>query len=899
MRKRRWHDILRLRLRSVFLRTQVERELQKELRFHLDQQIEENLAAGLSYREAEQAAQRSIGGTAQIQEECRDMRQTNLVETLLQDLRYASRVLARSPGFTIVMVATLALSMGATTAILSILEGVLIRPLPFRDPARLVRIFTTNPGWPKFPINPNDFRDLRSRLHSFESLAAYTHTDLQLSGRREAIRLSGFSVTAGFFHVLGLKPAMGREFNQADELPAKGYVAIVSDRVWRTQLASRRDVLGQSILLNEVPYTIVGVMPPGVQHPGNMYHAVSYGDTVDLWVPFTFASPNDRGSHFLDAIARLRNNVTFSQAQGELNAAMHQLAREHADADGGWNILLIPLRREIVGRTDQILYVLLGAVALVLLLACVNAANLLLARASSRQREMAVRSAVGAGRRRLVRQMLTESMLLALLGAVVGAAIAVIGIKALTAIMPADFPRAADIHVDLTLFLTTFVLSLATGILFGIIPALHGSRAGLRQSLHESGRSTTGTQQTLHLRNGLVVGEVTLACVLLIGASLMLRSFVNLIRADPGFRAEKVMTASLSLPEVTYKDPKSVALFGQRLLTALRGESRLSAVRDKSESGSAGIGSDLPWTGWDDNAGGFHIQGEAPPPHDDFSARYHMASPSYFRTLGIPVLRGREFGEHDNPDSRKVLIINQALAKDWQHGDPLGGKLTFSDHPKEDDWMTVIGIVDDVKDTPTNSSAKPAFWWPMAQAPFVFRNFSVAIRSDLDPDTASKRLRAAVRSLDANLAVADVRTMQRVADRSYSISRFALALVALFTTLALVMAAIGIYGVISYSVNQRLHEFGVRMALGARQGDLVTSILVGGMKLATLGTALGILFGIALSRLLGTLIYGVSASDPLAISATGLAAILVAALASGAPAIRAARVDPIKALRAE
>ena len=889
MRKHRWPDILRMRARSLLRRRRVERELEKELRFHIEQDIEEGRIRGLSPDEARSAALRKLGGVTQIQEECRDMRGTNFIENLGQDVRYAARALAKSPGFTLVMVLTLALSIGATSAIVSIIEGVLLRPLPFHNPGRLVRVFTSNRAWPKFPINPNDFRDFRARLRSFESFAAYTRNDLQLAGTGEAIRLSGFAVTADFFHVLGLKPAMGREIERNDELPGKGFVAIVNNRIWRTRLGARRDALGQKIVLDGVPYTVVGVMPPGVQHPGNMYHAVAYGDTVDVWTPFTFAHPNDRGSHYLDGIARLRPGVVPGQAQGEMNAAMRQLAREHPNSATGWNLLVITLDSEIVGRSEHMLLVLLGAVALVLLLACVNAANLLLARATARRREMAVRAAVGAGRRRLIQQMLTESMLLSVLGAAVGVAMAVAGVKALVAVLPADFPRAGDIHVDAPVFLLTLLVAAGTGIVFGIVPALHGSRTDLRESLHESGRSTTSSYGTLRLRNGLVVSEVTLACVLLIGGGLMLRSFVNLLKSEPGFRPEQVVTASVSLPEAHYKDGKSIALFGDRLLAEVR---RTPGLR------AAGLGSDLPWTGWDENTGGFQIQGETPPPKDSFNARYHTATFGYFSALGIPVVRGRAFGEHDNADSGKVLVINQAMAKYWQHGDALGGKVTFSDHPKESDWITVVGIVGDVKDTPKDAGAKAAFWWPMLQEPWV-RQFSIAIRSNLDSKLAADRLRTAVRKLDGNLAVADVRTMELVANGSYSTSRFAFVLVGLLAALALALAAIGTYGVMAYSVSQRIHEFGVRMALGARPRDVVGSVLANGMKLAMAGTAMGILLGLGLSRLLGSLLYGVDAADPVAIGATGVIAILVAALACCVPAMRAMRADPMTALRAD
>jgi predicted permease len=884
---RRWLGVLWMRARSVFTSSRVERELEKELRFHLDQAIEEGRANGLSFDEARWAALRKLGGITQIEEECRDMRRTDFLENLARDLRYAARMLANSPGFTLVMVLTLALSIGATSAIVSVIEGVLLRPLPYRDPAKLVRVFTSSTQFPKFPLNPNDFKDFRSRLRSFESFAAYTRRDLQLSGTGEAIRLSGFAVTAGFFNVLGLNPAMGREFDTNDELPARGHVAIVSDKIWRTRMGARRDVLGQTILLNAEPYTVVGVMPPGVQHPGNMYHAVVYGDTVDVWTPFTFDDPH-RGSHYLDGIARLRPGVTAAQAQTEMNAAMQQLAREHPDGDSGWNVLVIPEHTELVGRSQRLLLVLLAAVALVLLLACVNAANLLLARATARQRELSVRAAVGASRPRLIQQLLTESVLLAAMGAVLGAVLAVAGVKALVALLPADFPRSGDIRVDAPVFLFTLLAAVGTGLFFGMVPALHGSRTDLREPLHEGGRSAMSSRGTLRLRSSLVVSEVTLACVLLIGAGLMLRSFVNLLRTDPGFRPEQTVTASISLPQATYKDGKTRTRFHEELLDKL---GRLPGVI------AVGASSDLPWTGWDDNAGGMTIQGEAPPPRQHFHARYHAATPGYFQALGIPTLRGRAFDDHDTADSQKVLIINEAMARFWQHGHALGGRITFEDHPKEKDWMTVVGIVGNVKDAPKNAAAEPGFWWPMRQGPFL--DFSIAIRSNLEPKVVADRLRAAAGELDPNLAVSDVRTMKEVAAGAYATSRFALLLVGLFAALALVLAAIGTYGVIAYSVNQRIHEFGVRMALGARPSDVVRSVLINGMKLAVAGTLLGTVLGLALSRLLGNLLYEVSPADPVAIGATCVITIVVAALACYVPAMRATRANPMAALRAD
>lgn len=889
MNGRRW-NILRLRLRSLLSRRSVERELAKELLFHVETEIEEGRAKGLSFDDARQEALKSLGGIAQLQEECRDTRRTAMLETTLQDVKYAIRTLLKTPAFTWVLVLTLALSIGATTAIVSVVEGVLIRPLPFHDPGRLVRAYTRTSTHPKFPINPNDFRQARSRMRSFESFAAYVNTDLQLSGTGEPVRLSGFAVTSGYFHVLGLKPAMGREFERRDELPGRGQLVVVSDRVWRDTLHAAPNVLGKTIRLNQMPYTIVGVMPPGVQHPGNAYHAVLYGDTVDAWVPFTFDSPTDHNSHYLDAIARLRPGVSLAHAQGEFLATMQEIARENFGNSDGIATLLSPLETEIVGQTRPLLFALLGAVTLVLILACVNTANLLLARATARQRELAVRAAIGAGRVRLIRQMLTESLVLALTGGVLGALIALPGTKLLVTLLPADFPRSSDIHVDAPVFLFAFLAALVTGVLFGLIPGLSASGTDLRESLHENGRSTTSSRTTLRLRSALVISEVTFACALSIGAGLMLRSFINLLRTDPGFRSDKVLTATISLPRATYKDTAAVTQFTNSLLASLRA---LPGVQQ------AGVGSDLPWTGWDDNAGGFTIRGETPPPNDDYQARYHMATNGYFNSLGVAVTRGREFNDHDTASSRKSLIINQAMAKFWRNHDALGGQVTFADKPTESDWMTVVGIVRDVKDTPSSIAASPAFWWPQPQQPFPMAQLYVAIHSSVEPALLADRLRIAVRQLDGSLPVAEIRSMDRITDRSYANSRFTLALIGLFAALGLLLAAMGIYGVIAYSVGQRTLEFGIRMALGARPREVLTNVVRSGMKLALWGSLCGVVMGLAFCRLLGSLLYQVSSADPLTFCLASLGALLAAAAACIVPALRATRISPMTALRSD
>ena len=887
----RWMDIFRARVRSLFHKPQVESELGKEMRFHLEQQTAENIAGGMNSEEARLAALRSIGGVTQILEECRDMRRTNYLEECLRDLRYAARTLLANPGFSIVIVLTMALSLGANTAIFSVIDGVLLRSLPYPQPDRLVRLFLSVPEYPKFPINPFDFHDYRERAKSFESLAAYTHDDLELSGVDEPIRLSAFAVTSGFFHVLGVNPLMGREFSTKEELPKSDQAVILSNRIWRTRFGARADIIGQKLTISGRPVIVVGVLPPAVEHPGNMYRAVSYGDTVDAWVPFTFeGNSSERGSHFLDCIGRLKPGVTPERAQSEMNDLMAQMAREH-EGDRNWKVMVIPLKQEITGKSQRLLFVVLGAAAALLVIACVNAANLLLARASIRQREIALRSALGAQKSRLIRQMLTESLLISLVGAVLGCLIAVGGVRALVSLLPANFPRVGDIHVNGLMFLFALGVSLATGILFGLAPAIQSSSTDLVKPLRESGRSTTSSAAALRLRDGLVICEVALACLLVIGAGLMLRSFVNLLRTDPGFHYDHVLTASISLPEVRYKTPESVGIFYDKLVRQLGSAQGVRFV---------GIGSDLPWTGYDDNAGGFHVEGETPPPGQFFHARYHMATSDFFRTLGIALVEGRYFTAHDTKDSGKVLVINRAMAlRYWRTTKIIGRRMTFSDKPKDADWMTIVGVVGDVKDTPASDGAEPAFWWPVSQAPFSPVEMAVALTGSADMGSMANELRATVRELDPDLAVADIRPMEKVAGNSYSASRFALFLIGLFALLALSLAAIGTYGIISYSVNQRSHEFGVRMALGASSRDVLGSVVKEGMRLSLLGIVVGVGCGLALGRLLASLLYGVHASDPTTIASACFVIISASALACFIPARRATRNDPMQVLRAE
>jgi len=615
-------------------------------------------------------------------------------------------MLGRSPGFTVVVVLTLGLSIGANSAIFSVIDGVLLKPLPYPRAERLARVFYRSKAYAKFPVNPWDFLDFR--------------------------------------------------FDFSEERPGNGNVVILSDRLWRRQFGAASDILGRKIVLDSRSYTVVGVMPPGVDHPGNAYNSVAYGDTVDAWYPFEFdGTPANRGSHYLEGIGRLRPGVTASQVAADFNTIMAGLAT-HYPGDQGWTIYMVPLYQEIVGPVHRLLLVLLGSVGLVLLIACVNTANLLLARATARQREIAVRAALGAGRWRLVRQMLAECLLMAILGGGLGALLAAAGVRALVVFLPPGFPRLAAIHVNGLVFGFTALIALATGLFFGLVPALQSSRADLQQGLREGGRGATATGRQTRLRSALVVGEVSLACVLLAGAGVMLRSFLNLLHTDAGFQPAHVLTARISLPDATYKTNATIARFYQTLLDGL---SSLPGVQ------AAGAGTDLPWTGYDDNLGGFTIEGKKAPPNEEFHGRYHVASPDYFRAIGIPLVRGRYFTARDTKGAPRALIVNQAMARRyWPNEDPVGWRIDFfDDKPKDSDWFTIVGVVGDVKDKPQSSAAEPAFWWPVQQQPFGFGDMSIALRSGSDPAPLTGHLREAVRGLDPSLAVAHVRLLDQVA----------------------------------------------------------------------------------------------------------------------------------------
>jgi predicted permease len=809
-----------------------------------------------------------------------------MMQTLWQDLRYGARMLLKNPGFTLVAVITLALGIGANTAIFSVVNGVLLKPLPYREPEQLIRVFERSRTQPKFPVARGNFRDYREQNTTLAGLALYTRRDVELSQDDKPERLAALGVTAGFFDLLGVRPLLGREFGREDEAPNNSSVVILSHTLWQRRFNGDPGVVGRTVTLSGRPFTVVGVMPPGVQHVGGDYRSMPHGETVDLWGRLEVPPQAERGAHFCNAVGRLKTGVSLDQATADLNAIAGRLAEQFPNTNQGWRISIQPLHEEIAGRARATLLALLGAVFFVLLIACVNVANLLLARATAREREIAVRAAVGAGRRRIVRQLLTESLLLAIVGGTAGILLARWAIDALRALGPEQLPRLQAVNIDGRILLFTLGVTVVTGVLFGLAPALQAGQFNLNALLKEGGRSGGG--QKRRLRDALVIIEVALALTLLAGAGLLIRSFWKLQQTDPGFNAERVLTASLSLPGARYGDAPKVAAFQQRLLE------RLAALPGAQ---SAGLTSDLPWTGYDENAG-FAIEGKTFPPNDGPSARYHFVSSDYFRTIGVPLIAGRFFNADDRRDAQPVVLINRAMAERyWPGASAVGKRFSFSSQPKERDWFTVVGVVGDVKDFPHSPAAEPAFYWAtMQQTP---RQIILAVRSSADPLNLVEAVRGEVRALDKDLPLADAQTLETIAATAVAGRRFTLWLVGLFALTAMALAAIGIYSVLSYLVAQRTHEIGLRMALGAQLGDVLKLVVRQGMTLVLTGLAVGITAAIALTRLIKGLLFEVNATDPLAFAMAAALLALVALLACYIPARRATKVDPMVALRYE
>jgi predicted permease len=875
---------LRLRLRALFFKSRMEDELEEEVRFHLEREVEENIARGMSPKEARYTALRSFGGVERVKEESRDERGIRLLEEVWQDLRYCARMLVKQPAFSLIAVLTLALGIGANTAIFSVVNAVLLRPLPYADDERLVMI------WGKFPaagterasVSVPEFIDYRDRTHSFAQIGIYGDKDFTLTGRGEAERFTGALVSANLLSLLGVNPALGRHFLVEENQPDRSHVVILSYGLWQRRFGGDPQLIGQGIILDGLNYTVVGVMPPGFKSP--------WAGT-EIWRPLdiTAARLNQRYSRWLSCVARLKPGVTMAQAQAEMDALARSMQQEHPrfyGANSDWGINLISLRHELAGDVRDALPILLAVVGCVLLIACANVANLLLSRATARQKEMAMRAALGAGRLRLIRQLLTESILLAGAGGSLGMLLALWSNVHLIKLGPPELFSGGPVGIDGRVLLFTLLVSLLTALLFGLAPAWQTSKLNLNDVLKEGGRNASAGGG--RLRNLLVIGEIAMALTLLVGAGLALRSFHRLLQVDPGFDPANVLTMRLDLSPVEYPEGHQQRAFYEHVLSRIE---FLPGVQ------AAGAVHNLPLGGWG-NERSFSIEGQ---PEPSLSVDFYQASPHYFSAMGMRVTSGRFFTGDDREDRPGVAIINETLARRFfTNQNPLGKRIKMGNATGPFPWLSIVGVVRDVKQNGLDEETKPALYVHYLQPPtpgWKFQYMFLAVRTQTDSLSLLPALRNTVQALDKNQPVYRVATMEQLLARSVAARKFGMLLLALFAALALALSVIGLYSVLAYAVTRRMHEIGIRMALGAQRNDVLKLVVKQGMALALIGIAVGLSASFALTRLMKSLLFGVEPTDPLTFSVVALLLTLVALLACWIPARRATKVDPLLALR--
>jgi predicted permease len=888
---------LRSWLRAILQRSRVEREMDAELRFHIEAYAEDLVRRGVAREEALRRARLEFGGVERAKEECRDARGASFIETLVQDIRFASRILRKSPGFTAVAVFTLAVGIGASAAVFSLVNAILLKPLPYPDSSRIVLPELISPpgvnlGSEYFPWGQAQFRMLTRDAHPFQTVGAFQNDTFNLTGAGEPASLDGFRASQEFFPALGVSPALGRTFTAEEDQPGHEYEVILGDRMWRERFAADRDVLGRTVDLNGYAYTVVGVMPAEFAFPRaeEMPSSFNFPREPQLWVPLAIPAEPKPGPSELAVVARLKSDLTVAQAQAAMELITKHVESQDHRYVGWFNTRVVPLQRQVVGDTRRPLQLMLSAVGIVLLIACSNVANLLLTRSLARRKEFTLRAALGAGPARLIRQLLTESLLIAIAAGGVGILIAYAGIYFVKALGPSNIPRLREVTLDLPVLAFALGISLATGILFGLAPAIGAARENLVDSLKEGNQRSGGSRITPRLRNALLVSQVALALVLVIAAGLLTRTFFQLLGADGGFNAERVLTFQLPLPALKYAEQDHVVtLFGNVL-------ERLRAVPGVQ---AAGIGETVPMGG----------EGESTvirvPDHPAASqkempfANFTVISPGYFSAIGTPLLRGRDFQETDTTDSMPVAIVNAAMERKYWATDGALGKQVGPGSTRFP-LLTIVGVVLDVKHTSLREETAPEMYVLYNQKPWPsLLNMRVALRTKADPAAMTESVRENIHAIDPDLPLAKVMTLATLVDDSMAQPRFSVFLLGAFGALALLLASIGMYGVISYSVLLRTQEIGIRMALGAQRRKVFGMVLGQGAQLAGLGIAIGLVVALGVTRLMASFLYGVRATDPLTFFAVSLLLLGLALLACYLPARRAMRVDPMVALKYE
>ena len=890
-----------LRMRSLFKRRRVEAELDDELRFHFDQQVDKHVRSGLTREEAVRRARLLFGGMDQVKEECRDARGVQLMDTLLQDIRYGLRMLRKKPAFTLVAVLTLALGVGANTAIFSIVNAVLLRPLSYHDPDRLVRISFNSPGLGlrDVPFSVPELEDLRTRSGVFEDVSTVGGGNVNLTGANQPERLEFVVSHPNYFSMLGATPQIGRLFGPEDAALGFAPVAVISDGLWHRSYGADPSVLGRVLHLDNDAYTIVGVLPPGFRHPGR----VGSRD-AEIWLTAGFSAgpvpKPPRSARFMpEAMGRLKPGVTLEQAQARLTAMAveirHDFPADYSER-ANWTIGIQPLQEYLVGDVRPMLLVLLGAVILIALVVSLNIANLLLARASGRQQEMAVRLAMGASRGRVIRQMLTESVLLSFIGGLAGIATAMSTLSFILHLVPSNIPRLSEVSVDWVVLSFALGISLLTGLLFGLAPAIHSTRSNLSSQIREGARGSGYGAKTGRLRDALIVTELAFAVVLMVGAGLLLRTLRELLQENPGFNPTHVVAAKVWLP--IPNDPKVDPYLGIASKTAFNREllRRMKAVPGIELAGiTTALPATPPTVQSNYNSNALTIEDRPIQSSENLRAELIRISPDYFRVMQAPLVRGRFFTEGDEDGKPRVAIIDETTARRyWMDRDPVGRRLRYGQDPSQP-WMTVVGVVKDIKHDGLDIDGVPHIYVSLYQS--ADRELSAVLRTSLPVAVIEPQIRHEIQSIDPGLPLFHISSMNDVIDASLASRRFSADLVGGFAGVALLLASIGIYGLLAYLAGQRSREIGLRMALGASRADILKPILGKGMVLAGIGIVVGVILAASGASMLASLLYGVRPHDPLVFLVVPALLFVVAVLASYLPARRATKVDPLLALR--
>jgi putative ABC transport system permease protein len=890
---------IRRRLEGLSLPPAREAEIIEELSQHLDDQYEETLSQGATEEAARESVLMQLSQTDVLAASLRRVerrvpqnpiqmgteRKTHMFADLSQDVRYGARMLLKNPGFTAIAVLALALGIGANTAIFSVVNGLLLRPLPYKNPGQLVVIWenATHLGFPKNTPSPANFLDWQKQATVFDGMGAFAERTFNLTGVGEPERLEGRRVSANLFSLLGVQPILGRSFVQDDDKPGTK-VALLNEGLWKRRFGSDPAVIGRSLALNGESYTVVGVLPNSVRLP-------AFGTWRDqVWVPMAFPAEEaaQRGNHFLEVIGRMKPGVTLAQARAEMETITARLAQQYPEDNMRISSVVNPLHEEMVGNMKPALLILLGAVAFVLLIACANVANLLLARAAVRHKEIALRLALGADRARLTKQLLVESVMLSLVGAAVGLILAYAALQVLTRFIPADVAHAEMITINAKVLVFTLLVALVTGLIFGLAPASQASHFNLNDTLKEGGRDSGAGPRGKRLRSALVIAEVAVSFILLIGAGLLINSFIHLRNLDPGFRADHLLALNVDLSEVKYPDTARRTAFFDEVVRRIQA---LPGVQ------SIAVAGNLPFT-YNGDSMPIGVEGLPDPPPDQWpDVIWRTVGPNYFSTMGIPLVRGRDYNDQDTLDTTLGVVISEKTAKHyWPNDDPIGKRLKPGSVTGSGPWRTVIGVVKDVRQNDFVAEPKMQMYFSFRQVKSLVAN-ALVVRTTVDPLSLATSVRNSVWAVDKDQTVANMDSMEDIVAGAVARQRFSMLLLAIFAGVALVLAAVGIYGVMSYSVAQQTREIGIRMALGAQRSDVLKMTIKQGLKLVGFGLVIGLVAAFILTRVMASLLFGISATDPVTFVTISLVLLAVAMLASYIPSVRAMRVDPMVALR--